>query len=308
MKNNIINFIIVTWNNEDTIIDCIESIYKYSNDFNITIFDNNSSDKTIQLLKEKKYKNCYIIESKENLGFAIGNNEALKNTKTEFVCFLNPDTILTEDIIKPSINILKSNSKIGLVGCKLLNSDLSLQSSAFNFFDRKNIYYEAFRIGKFMPNIISEKYFPNDSKSKKNKFVDWVIGAEMIMYTEDAKKIGGFSTEYYMYTEDMDLCKKIYFQLNKKVYLLNDVSLIHIGGVSESKNTNYKKMEKLIDNKITFAQKFYNNKQQKKIKKSLYNSYKIRYILVYMFVYNKKTRKKYLDKMMQGMQMTKKYL
>ena len=303
--DKILTFIIVTWNSNDTIIECLDSIYKFCKNFKIVIVDNKSDDNTVELLNEKKYSDCKIIALNENVGFAEGNNIGLKEVDTPYICYLNPDTILLEDIIVPSIEKLTTKKEIGLVGCKLLNRDKTLQSSTFNFVTKNQVYIECFRIGKFFPNFIREKFFPNTSKSRKNKFVDWVIGAEMILTTEDARKVGGFSTEYYMYAEDMDLCKKIETNLNKKTYYLADVNLIHIGGASEVKNVNYNKLEKVISNKIKFSNKFYGKKESVNVRKALYNSYLIRYVIIKIFCWNKK-RLYYLEKMKTGLEICKK--
>lgn len=286
----ILSFIIVTWNNEDTIIDCLDSIYKNCENFEIIIVDNNSSDKTVEKIKNKKYKNCILIESKENLGFAGGNNLGLKYAKKDYICYLNPDTILLEDIIKPSIAILNNKDDIGIVGCKLLYKNMSLQSSTFNFDTPKQILIENLRLSRLLPNYFREKYFPYCSKCKYDKYVEWIIGAELILKTKDAKKVRGFSTEYYMYTEDMDLCKKIEKELNKKCYYLADHKLIHIGGVSESKNINYNKLKIILRNKLMFINKFYSKKEAKKAYKYMMFTYKIRYIFTFLlipFIYKK---------------------
>lgn len=305
MKN--ITFIIVTWNNEDCIIQCMESIYKYSNNFKVIIVDNHSSDNTVRVLLEKKYTNCKVCALEKNLGFAEANNYALRYVDTQYICYLNPDTILIEDIVEPSIQILEKNCNVGLVGCKLLNKDYTLQPSTFNFLNQYQVYSEAFRLGKLFPNFIRETFFPNNSKCKNNKYVDWVIGAEMILSTKDAKKVDGFSTEYYMYAEDMDICKKINKYLNKKTYYLADIRLIHIGGVSEAKNFNYSKLEKVIRNKITFVNKFYGIESAIKTSKALINSYKIRMKLIKIFYwFDNNKRKLYIDKMKNGLEISKK--
>lgn len=302
----IITFIIVTWNNENLINQCLDSIYRHCDDiFEIIVVDNNSTDNTIKNIIDREYKNIKVIESKENLGFAKANNKALETINTKYICYLNPDTILIEDIIKPSIKILEQNREIGLVGCKLLNLDMSLQPSTFNFLNYKQAFIENMRIGKLFPNFIREKYFPNNSKSLKNKYVDWVIGAEMILSTEDAKEVNGFSSEYYMYVEDMDICMKLR-KTNKRTYYLTDIKLIHIGGASEVKNVNYKKIEKLIDNKLLFVNKFFGQKEMIKTYRSLILTYKIRKFAVkILFVFNKDKKKYYLEKMNTGFEILK---
>lgn len=296
-----ITFLIVTWNNADCILECLDSIYKHCQDFKIIIVDNASSDQTVSLIQNQCYQDVIIYAKKENMGFAKGNNYGLSKVDTPYLCYLNPDTILLEDIVIPSIEILEKDNTVGLVGCKLLNSDLSLQPSTFPFLNHLQVYIESFRLGKLFPNFIREKYFPNVSKSLKSKYVDWVIGAEMILRTEDAIKVDGFSTEYYMYVEDMDICKKIYTFLQKKVYYLANVTLIHVGGVSESKNKNYSKLEKLIHNKVQFVEKFANYRETKKTIKALIHSYWIRYWFIYCFYFhNRENRQYYLEKMKKG--------
>ena len=299
-----ITFIIVTWNNQDTIIECLDSIYKYCEKFKVVIVDNNSDDLTKKMIKDRKYKNCKLIESKDNNGFAVGNNIALDVIDTEYICYLNPDTILIEDIIKPSLNVLKKNDEIGIVGCKLLYNDYKLQESTFNFETPIQIFFSNFRVGKIFPNFIRERYFPNLSKCKKNKYVDWIIGAEMILKTSDAKKILGFSTEYYMYMEDQDLCKKMETELNKRTYYLAETSLIHLGGVSESKNTNYNKLKRLIYNKVIFNNKFYGQKKAKAAIRTMKCSYFVRKQLVRILYYGKE-RKNLLLKMSSGYKFSK---
>lgn len=294
-----ITFIIVTWNNEDTIIDCLDSVYNFCNNFEVIVVDNNSTDNTIKLLKSKNYDCCQIIKSKDNLGFAAANNLGLEFVSTEYVCYLNPDTILLEDIVKPSIKILKEKKEVGIVGCKLLYKNFKLQKSTFNFDNSKQIIIENLKISKLFPNFINEKFFPYDSKCKNSKYVDWIIGAQMILKTKDAKKVNGFSTDYYMYTEDMDFCMKIKKNLNKRCYYISDCSLIHIGGVSEAKNINYNRMKIILRNKLLFIKKFYSQKEMNKSYSSLLFTYRIRYIFSFlmfpflfkkMSYYNKKMR------------------
>lgn len=289
--NDSITFVIVTWNNEKEISECLKTVSKYSPDTSkIIVVDNNSSDSTTTIIEEQ-FPEVTLIKSDENLGFAKGNNIALNATTTEYVCFLNPDVILTQDIVTPSINMLKTNDRIGLVSCRLNNRDGSWQPSTFSFANSKNLYYEILHIGEFMPQNICKKRFINYYRPIENFNPDWVIGAEMIMRTEEAQKIGGFSTEYYMYTEDMDLCKKISTILHKNVLFLPNHSLIHLGGASESQNINYNKQKKLYENDLMFVKKFYGNKEAANTLSSMKKAYRIRGKLIKLFYY-KQDRKK----------------
>ena len=122
-----ISIIIVSWNVEDVISKCIESIYEFSEDYDIQVIvvDNNSSDNSVGILK--KYKDVLLIESKENLGFSKANNLGLKYATGKYVFYLNPDTILIENVFFTLISELENDENVGMTCPKLLNVDKSLQ-------------------------------------------------------------------------------------------------------------------------------------------------------------------------------------
>lgn len=295
MNENNGTFIIVTWNNEKEIEDCLSTVSRYSpKNSKVIVVDNNSNDKTVQVIKEK-FPEIDLIESKENLGFAAANNLALENVSSEYICYLNPDVILTEDILTPSIEILVDQSEVGLVACRLKNKDGSNQPSCFNFANSWSLPCEILHIGAVMPRSLRKKYFLNYYKTNDDFKPDWVIGAEMVMRTKDARAIGGFSTEYFMYTEDMDLCKKISVILKKQIYFISGVSLIHLGGASEAQNVNYNKQKKLFQNDMIFVRKFYGESEAKRAKQKVMKAYLLRKLLL-TAVYWKKDRSKHLSK------------
>ena len=295
MNENNGTFIIVTWNNEKEIEDCLSTVSRYSpKNSKVIVVDNNSNDKTVQVIKEK-FPEIDLIESKENLGFAAANNLALENVSSEYICYLNPDVILTEDILTPSIEILVDQSEVGLVACRLKNKDGSNQPSCFNFANSWSLPCEILHIGAVMPRSLRKKYFLNYYKTNDDFKPDWVIGAEMVMRTKDARAIGGFSTEYFMYTEDMDLCKKISVILKKQIYFISGVSLIHLGGASEAQNVNYNKQKKLFQNDMIFVRKFYGESEAKRAKQKVMKAYLLRKLLL-TAAYWKKDRSKHLSK------------
>ena len=288
-------YIIVTWNNEKEIEDCLSTVSRYSpKNSKVIVVDNNSNDRTVQIIKEK-FPETELIESKENLGFAAANNLALENVSSEYICYLNPDVILTEDILTPSIEILEDQSEVGLVACRLKNKDGSNQPSCFNFANSWSLPCEILHIGAVMPRSLRKKYFLNYYKTNDDFKPDWVIGAEMVMRTKDARAIGGFSTEYFMYTEDMDLCKKISVILKKQIYFISGVSLIHLGGESEAQNVNYNKQKKLFQNDMIFVRKFYGESETKRTKQKAMKAYLLRKLLL-TAAYWKKDRSKHLSK------------
>ena len=107
----------------------------------------------------KIFPDVILFRNVENLGFAKGNNLALKYVKSEYICFINPDIILTEDIVSPSINILNKEKSVGLVASRLCNLDGSHQPSCFAFATPFSLFCEILHIGKIMPQFICKNIF-----------------------------------------------------------------------------------------------------------------------------------------------------
>lgn len=299
-----ITYIIVTWNNENEIEECLGSVKQFSPcGAKIIIVDNNSIDGTTELIKTK-FPEILLIENKENLGFAAANNLALQYVSTSFICYLNPDVILTEDVVTSSVELLRQNREIGLVACKLMNKDGSVQASCFEYANSENLFNEIMHVGAFFSQEICKEKYVNYYRPKESFFPPWVIGAEIVARTEDIRAIEGFSTEYFMYTEDMDLCKKIETILNKKIFFDNDHSLIHLGGASEAQNVSYNKQKKLFENDIYFVNKFYGEREAKRTISAMRCAYQIRYILL-SCLYFKADRKKQIEKTKQAIEVLK---
>ncbi|MCR4253521.1 glycosyltransferase family 2 protein [Streptococcus uberis] len=302
--NKSVTYIIVTWNNENEIENCLKTLFEFSpSDSKVIVVDNNSSDKTVELISSH-YPNVNLISSKENLGFAKANNVALNHVETDFICYLNPDVILTEDFVTDSMLKLNEFPEIGIVAARLKNVDLSHQQSTFNFATSKTMFIDVLHLGKLMPKFLKRKYGMSAFYPENDFYPDWVIGAEMVLRTADAKAVNGFSTEYFMYTEDMDLCKKVLDYLNKKTYYLSSKSLIHIGGASEVQNVSYDKQKKMFENTILFVEKFYSKIETKKTVSNMILAYTIRLLLL-KFFYKRYDKKNQIDKTSQALLLLK---
>lgn len=279
MKRN--TFVVVTWNNATTIESLIQSIRKYEIDSKLIIIDNDSSDNTINIVKQ--YKWVKLISLKDNLGFAKANNIASKQVDTEYVTFLNPDTQLEDSVISCLIKKMRK-SHAGLIGVKLVNKDGSLQPSIFKFQTPFEIILEQFRIGKILPERLKTKFSPEQSKHNKELSVDWLVGAFLFTKLSYYKAVGGFSEDYFLYAEDMDLCYKYHLH-NLSVLFDPKISIKHIGGVSE-RETNSSKSLKLLNSFCIFSNKYNLNKNIK----TFYYCY---YIKKLLFFFDKKKVSKY---------------
>lgn len=244
MKQKELSIIIVNYNGESYLEDCINSIYKYcsSIDFEIVIIDNRSTDNSVALLK-KQYPEINLIESNDNLGFAGGNNLAAKQTCGENILLLNNDTILVQDISNALEELKKE--KVGVVSVKMLDKDRLYRKSVGKFptifslilFSKLHLKNNGFETGDF----------------DEIKFeVDWVEGSFLLTKKEDFIKVGGLSEDYFMYVEDVDFCKKIALLDKKRIYL-TDISYIHFGGFNNTRHY------RLIDGYKIYVNKYFTN-------------------------------------------------
>lgn len=231
-----LSIIIVNWNTKDLINACIDSILKLDIDlsYEIIIIDNASFD-GIKCLANELNNNVTFIQNYNNVGFGKANNIASKLSRGDTLLFLNPDTEFISDSITVMYEHLISINNAGAIGCTLLNSDLSLQPSSIQSFPTIfNQVIDSNLIRKFLPFNFIWGNGPLFKKKPLCVSVDTISGACMMVKREAFEAIGGFSPEYFMYSEDIDLCKKMENN-NYKRYFINTVSVLHHHGGSSSK-------------------------------------------------------------------------
>lgn len=290
-RSNALSIIIVTWNNERTIGVCIDSIKReLSGQYEIIVVDNCSNDKTVEIAK---IRGVEVKKNKSNLGFSKANNIAVKYTHFENLAFINPDVKVTSDL-STMHSFLKDN--IGLVSGKIYNTSGQVEASCYNFETPVNIFAAVFALGKHMPKLIKKHKFYRWSDHSAVMFPDWVMGAFMVMKKKVYLAIGGFSEDYFLYAEDMDICYKLYLKGYKTMFL-PQYKITHVGGVSEQQIDveKFGKLKKSITSSKIFAKKYglkYNVGSQ-------VLSHKLRMLILKIIkciIFNKKYQNKVLEK------------
>lgn len=196
--------------------------------FKIIIIDNNNNS-TFKDYVIQNYKNVisYHLSSK-NIGFAAGNNLALRYCKTKYILFLNPDLFISEDFIQELLNSFNLFSNIGVVGPMLCDEKMLPSGNSSLFSEKLKIKRTNFE--KRILNKLNKNF--NNSLC----CVDQIWGACMMFETTFFKKIGGFDEDFFIYYEDTYICKKIKYEYGK-VVLENANSLAcHLQGVSATYN------------------------------------------------------------------------
>jgi len=204
-----INLIFVNYNSTDQIDVCLRSVMRTSaaDLYEIIVVDNNSSDNDFRNLTLYS-QNVIVYKLNTNLGFAKANNIGAKLADSEYLCFLNPDTIVTEDFMTPIISFINKNPQAGVCAPMLVYEDGSYQSSS-GF--KMGVWYD-FLEASYLIGIVrklnSQKYFKSEKTLLPVK-VGWVSGACMILKRSVFEQVSGFSEDYFLNYEDIDLCRKI---------------------------------------------------------------------------------------------------
>lgn len=206
-------------------------------DYEIVVIDNASFDGCDRMLEEE-FPDVIFVQSIENIGFAGANNLGFRNSSGRNLLFLNPDTEVIGTAINNMFQFLDSKTDVGAVGCKLLNSDKSLQTSCIQPFPTIfNQMLDVERLKMFSPKLRIWGIAPLFSTNNNPEQVEVISGACVMVKRNVFEEIDGFSEEYFMYAEDIDLCYKIREKRYGVIYSGSDAAIVHHGGASSSQHT-----------------------------------------------------------------------
>jgi GT2 family glycosyltransferase len=233
-----LSIIIVNWNSAAFVKKCLESVYANSDglEFEIVVVDNNSRDECQEIV-ETHFPHVRFVQSEENLGFSGANNLGVRYCRGRNLLFLNPDTEFLGSVVGPLISFLDGTPDAGIVGPKLLNSDLSVQTSCIARFPsivNQTLDSEVMR--RAFPTLplwgirplLHEPAFPVP--------VEVVVGACLMIKAEVFERLGGFDPHYFMYAEDVDLCFSAH-QIGWKTFYVPSACVVHHGGCSSNVQT-----------------------------------------------------------------------
>ncbi|MBX3097822.1 MAG: glycosyltransferase family 2 protein, partial [Fimbriimonadaceae bacterium] len=205
--------------------------------FEVIVVENDSADGSAEMIANE-FPWVRLLLPGANLGFTGGHNLALAEKNGFHSALLNSDTIVHKGAIETLIRFMRENPEVGVVGPKLLNPDGSLQYSCRQF---PNPVAAAFRntfLGRLFPqNKAVTDYLMQDWDHSSVRDVDWVSGAALFMRGEVYEEIGGLDPHFFMYCEDVDICKRTW-AAGWRVTYLPDAVITHAIGRSTDKVAN----------------------------------------------------------------------
>jgi GT2 family glycosyltransferase len=228
-----LSIIIVSWNVRDLLEKCLSSIFNNVHNINYEVFvvDNDSIDETSKMVLEK-FPRVNLIRSKKNLGFAGGNNLAIREAKGKYILLLNPDTEIIDGAMERMVKFMRSRPEVGIAGPKIFNPNKTLQPSVRRFptiIDQLLIFL---KFTHFLPNIGPlKRYFATDFDYTQPNEVDQVMGAFFMVKREVFDKIGLLDEKFHLWFEEVDFCRRAK-NAGYKIMYNSEAKIIHYGGQS----------------------------------------------------------------------------
>lgn len=254
----LVSVIIVNYNTFQITCDCIESVIKYTRDvpYEIVLVDNASpkDDPDDFLLKFTAVK---LVKSKENGGFAKGNNLGIQHATGDIILLLNSDTLLTEDSISIAARELMKKSDTGALGVRTTYPDGKLQSSARKFRSIRNEVLDVLRPFLLLipyrkrATLMLNQYFRGDFDT----YCDWVSGAFLMFRTSLLGMLPGkkLDERFFMYGEDHLWCYQFH-ELGYSSYFVASTSIVHIANASTEPSRQLKLLKLLLERELAIME------------------------------------------------------
>lgn len=218
---------------------CVLSVQKAIQqiDAEIIVVDNNSPDDSCAMIREH-FPNVILIENKENSGFPKGNNIGVAAAKGEYICILNPDTVVAEDTFEKVLAFAQDKKDAGIIGVKLVDGKGNFLPESKRGVPTPFVAFTKITgLYKLFPKVFGEYYALHLSEDESGE-VDILVGAFMLMKRALYLEIGGFDENCFMYSDDIDLSYMV-LKTGKANYYFHDTAVIHYKGESTVKDKRY---------------------------------------------------------------------
>jgi GT2 family glycosyltransferase len=237
-----ISIIIVNYRGWKALNECLDSLKVISTSvlsFEVIIIDNHSNDGELVKFKNK-FPKFNFIENSGNNGFSNGCNLGANFAKGEFLFFLNPDTTITEDALETLWKAGTQHPEIGILSCLQIDENNK-------YYNLKNLFPALgrfFGISRSIFKILKADYLQNKFATKDDLFYpDWVTGAVIFMNQSWFDKVNGWNEDYWLYFEDVDICKKV-TEKNGKIAVTTKATIFHKHGGASRINIKTKALTK----------------------------------------------------------------
>ncbi len=223
--------VILNWNGKNWLQKFLPTVIRFSQEAEIYVIDNHSTDDSIDFLKQN-FPTVKIVINDKNYGFAGGYNEGLKKINAEYYCLLNSDVEVTDKWIKPVLNLFEKDLSISAIQPKILS------------FNNKNYFEFAGAAGGLIDNLgypyCRGRIF-DDVEEDKGQYNDeteifWASGCCFFIRSKDFWEQNGFDERFFAHQEEIDLCWRL-INSGKKIFYTGKSEVYHVGGGTLNKQS-----------------------------------------------------------------------
>jgi GT2 family glycosyltransferase len=228
-----VSVVIVSYNTKDLLRECLESVCRETREIATEIFvvDNGSRDGSPSMV-ERLFPQVRVLHSATNLGFGAANNLALACAQGRYIVLLNSDAFLSRGSLRVAVAHMDAHPRAALGGARLVGRDCSWQPSARKF---PHVLSDAVVLTGLAAKYPKSKIFGYSDRTWADPSepcqTDWVPGAFSIIRAEVLKHVGLFDPRYFMYGEEVDLCRRIK-KAGHEIWYWPDIVVTHLGGES----------------------------------------------------------------------------
>jgi GT2 family glycosyltransferase len=230
--------IIVNWNACEDLRACLTSLYaepKPHLGYEVWVVDNASADESAAMAASE-FPQAQLIANADNLGFSKANNQAIAQVDSRYVFLLNSDATVHPGALDALLAYADSHPNAGIIGPKVLNPGGSLQFSCRRFPSLGAGFFRNTYLGRWFPhNKFARDYLMQDFDHAEDKAVDWVSGCAMLIRRGLIEKTGALDERFYMYCEDVDICRRAW-DAGREVVYVPEAVVTHAIGRSSDKN------------------------------------------------------------------------
>lgn len=257
------DIILVNWNSGELLRNCLKTIANSVNinltDINVLVVDNNSSDDSLSNLPST-IPNVKVIKNSINLGFGTACNQGIKAGNSEIVLFLNTDVLLLPDTLYKSLNFMKLNHEVLVMGCKHLNKQNEINISCGRKPIFLNGFFELTGLTYLFPKVFPNMLHLNTWDHNTSRYVDHIMGAFYLTRREVLEKVNFFDEHFFVYLEDVDLSIRIANGSTNKIFYNSDIYIYHFG-CGSTENVKPFRLYLSLESRLLFAKKHWKKGQ-----------------------------------------------
>ncbi|MFQ6100129.1 MAG: glycosyltransferase family 2 protein [Anaerolineae bacterium] len=229
-----LSIVVVNWNVRDLLRRCLHSVLdaRCSMLVEVIVVDNASTDGSAEMV-QAEFPGVHLVANDENRGFPAANNQGLAVAQGRYIFLLNPDTEVLGDGLATMVAFADTHPDVGMLGPQLLNPDGSVQSSRRRFPTLATAFFESTWLQPYAPHRVLERYYVEDRPDDIVQEVDWVYGAAMMARREAIEQVGPMDEGFFMYSEELDWCRRFRGAGWRVVYLPTAQVVHHEGKSSE---------------------------------------------------------------------------